>query len=80
MPLYVNKRSNHPPRIIKNIPKSINKRPSEISIDEHSLNEAAPLYQKALADSGYSQRLTFTPNVLQSSNSTRKYRRRNITW
>ena len=26
IPLYINKKSNHPPRIIKNIPKSINKR------------------------------------------------------
>ena len=53
IPLYVNKRSNYPPRIIESIPKSINKRLSEISIDEQSFNEAAPLYQKALDDSGY---------------------------
>ena len=30
-PLYVNMKSNHPPRIIENIPKSINRRLSEIS-------------------------------------------------
>ena len=30
-PLYVNRKSNHPPRIIENIPKSINRRLSEIS-------------------------------------------------
>ena len=39
IPLYVNKKSNHPPRIIENIPKSINKRLSEISIDESSFNQ-----------------------------------------
>jgi len=37
-------KSNHPPRIIENIPKSINKRLSEISIDENSFNQSAPLY------------------------------------
>ena len=50
-PLYVNKKSNHPPHIIENILKPINKRLSKISIDEYSFNVAAPLYQKALADS-----------------------------
>ena len=35
---YVNKKSNHPPRIIENIPKSINKRLPEISIYEHSFS------------------------------------------
>ena len=52
IPLYVNKKSNHPPRIIENIPKSINKRLSEVSIDEDSFSKAAPLHQKALDDSG----------------------------
>ena len=65
-PLYVNRKSNHPPRIIENIPKSINKRLSEISIDENSFNQSAPLYQRALDDSGYHHRLTFTTIFKQS--------------
>ena len=48
IPLYVNKKSNRPPGIIKSIPKSINKRLSEISFDEYSFNEGTPLYQNAL--------------------------------
>ena len=80
IPLYVNRKSNHPPRIIENIPKSINKRLSEISIDQNSFNQAAPLYQKALDDSGYNHRLTFTPSLTQSSNSTRRNRHRNVIW
>lgn len=80
IPLYVNRKSNHPPRIIENIPKSINKRLSEISIDEQSFNEAVPLYQKALDDSGYNHRLTFKPNLAQPSSSNRKNRQRNIIW
>ena len=31
IPLYVHKKSNHPPSILKNIPESINKRLSDIS-------------------------------------------------
>ena len=46
IPLYVNSKSNHPPRIIQNIPKSINQRLSEISSDQESFEQAAPLYQK----------------------------------
>ena len=80
IPLYVNRKSNHPPRIIENIPKSINKRLSEISIDENSFNQSAPLYQKALDDSGYHHRLAFTPSLTQSLNSTRRNRHRNIIW
>ena len=69
------------PRIIKkNIPKSINKRLSEISIDETSFNQSAPLYQKAVDDSGYHHHLTFTPSFTQSLNSTRTNRCRNIIW
>ena len=80
IPLYVHKKSNFPPRIIENIPKSINRRLSEISFDVDSFNEAAPLYQKALDDSGYNHRLTFSPPNVQTSNSARKNRRRDIIW
>ena len=34
-PLYINKKSNHPPVVLKQLPKSINKRISDISSDEH---------------------------------------------
>ena len=78
--LYVPKKSNHPPHIIENIRKSINRRLSEISFDVDSFNEASPLYQKALDDSGYNLRLTFSPPTAQTSNSTRRNHQRNIIW
>lgn len=80
IPLYVNRKSNHPPHIIENIPKSIKKRLAEIPINEHSFNEAAPLYQKALDDSGYNHHLVFTQNITQSLHSTRRNHHRNIIW
>ena len=79
IPLYVNRKSNHPPRIIENIPQSINKRLSEISYDEDSFNKASPLYQKALDDSGYKYRLTFLPPpTTRPTCSTKKNRLREI--
>ena len=81
IPLYVHKKSNHPPQIIENIPLSINKRLSEISYDQNSFDKAAPLYQKALSDSGYKHRLVFSrPHASQPPNSTRNNRHRDILW
>jgi hypothetical protein len=59
-PLYVHKKSNHPPSIRKNIPESINKRLSELSTDEECFNTAKPAYQDALNRSGYHYNLKFT--------------------
>ncbi|KAL9961805.1 hypothetical protein ACROYT_G030827, partial [Oculina patagonica] len=81
IPLYVNKKSNHPPRIIDNIPQSINRRLTEISFDEESFNKAAPIYQKALNNSGYTHHLTFTPQTpIQPASPERKNRKREIIW
>ena len=81
IPLYVNKKSNHPQQIIKNIPKSINNRLSEISFDEESFNKAAPLYQKALDDSGHKHRLEFhPPRVADPPIPNKKNRHREIIW
>ena len=81
IPLYINKKSNHPPRIVSNIPQSINRRLSEISYDKESFDKAAPFYQKALDNSGYKHLLTFSSNIpTQTSNSKRKNRKRDIIW
>ena len=48
IPLYVHKKSNHPPSILKNIPDSINKRFSEISSDRNCFDNAKTVYQEAL--------------------------------
>ena len=39
-PVYIHKQSNHPPNILKEPPKSINKRISDISFDENVFNNA----------------------------------------
>ena len=40
MPAYINRKSNHPPTIIKVIPKAIAKRISDISSSEVVFNES----------------------------------------
>ena len=60
-PLYVNSKSNHPPSILKNIPKSINRRLSNLSSNEQVFKSVAPKYQEALDKAGYKFKLTFKP-------------------
>ena len=76
---YVNSKSNHPPRIIQNIPKSINQRLSEISSDKESFDQAAPLYQNALHISGYNHTLSFSSQSARPS-SSKNNRPRNVIW
>ena len=45
VPVYVIKKSNHPPNVIKNIPMGINDRLSRISANEKVFDEAAHPYQ-----------------------------------
>ena len=77
-PLYVNKNSNHPPSITRNLPLTVNRRLSSISANEEVFKAAIPPYQKALADSGYSCELKFEPDT--NKQTKKKNRSRNITW
>lgn len=80
IPLYVNKDSNHPPNIIKNIPESINNRLSKISSTESIFKNATPEYQEALNKSGYDHELKFNPNKRNNSRNNLRKRTRRITW
>ena len=78
VPIYVHSLSNHPPNIVKNIPKAVNRRLSSISSNERVFNEAAPLYQEAIRKSGYNYTLTYDPPT--ANNRRRRNRQRNIIW
>ena len=79
VPLYVDKKSNHPPNILRNIPLSINKRLTEISSDEESFQRASQQYQQALQNSGYKHQLKYKHPLNHTTTQTRN-RRRNIIW
>ena len=44
IPQYVNKDSNHPPSVIKNILVNVNRRLSSISWDENMFNQSLKIY------------------------------------
>ena len=74
-PLYINKFSNHPPNIVKQLPKMIERRVSELSCNAVEFIKCKPLYEESLARSGYSYKMEY----VQSAPS-RKNRPRNIIW
>ncbi len=76
-PLYINRHSNHPPSIIKQLPTSINKRISALSADEQTFHESAPIYQNALRHSNFDHKLDY---MKQAPQKTRRNRQRNIIW
>ena len=73
---YINVQSNHPPNIIKQLPKTIEQRLSDNSSKETIFNEATPMYEKALSEAGYDVKLKYNPN----KNTKQKNRKRNIVW
>ena len=58
--ININKHSNHPPSILRQLPTSINKRISTLSSDKQTFEDAAPAYQNALGHSNFSRKLEYT--------------------
>ena len=69
--------SNHPPNIIKQIPKTIEKRLSQLSFNEEIFNESAPFDEDKLHQSGYQQILKYNPVNTKTHN--KRNHKRNIT-
>ena len=66
---YLHKDSNHPPSIMKNLPKSIQIRLSNNSVNEETFKEAAGPYNAALKENGHNYTLNYTPNHNRHENS-----------
>ena len=87
IPLYVHKQSNHPPGILNNIPKAVNKRISENSSNEEIFSKAAPKFQEALNKSEYKHDLKYNQHVNpntdknnENKNKNKRSRKRHIIW
>ncbi len=76
-PLFVNRLSNHPPFVIRQLPASVNTRINSLSCDRETFDNAAPLYNDALRRSNFETMLTYEE---PSTNSTRRNRQRKIIW
>ena len=75
-PTYIHVMSNHPPNVIKDLPGSISKRISNISSSREIFERSSPYYDKALADSGYKEKLVYQEALESPVNN----RQRNIIW
>ena len=47
-PVYINKNSNHPQTVLRELPKSISKKLSEMSSNKEIFQKATPIYSAAL--------------------------------
>ena len=75
-PVYINAESNHPPSILKHIPKMVERRLQSISCDENMFDKAKPLYEEALRRSGFRSTLTYS----NDDPAPKRRRKRKITW
>ena len=83
-PLYINRLSNHPPAIVKQLPSYINKRINKLSCNKQTLDDSSQLYNDALRQNNFNATLIyeqFTNNENSDSNRTqRRNRQRNTIW
>ena len=76
-PLYINKNSNHPPCILKQLPVSIEKHLSETSSNENVFSNTAKLYNNALKESGFNYNLKYSKTPGKNAETeTKKNRKR----
>ena len=60
VPVYIHKDSNHPPHIKKGLVNMISRRISSLSSSEEIFNQAAPIYNQALRNSGFDEPIKFS--------------------
>ena len=81
-PTYINKDSNHPTSVLKELCKSIAKRISEISSNKIIFKESIGLYQNALKTSGFIEKLEYSVKDDENhvEREEKKKRKRKIIW
>ena len=78
-PLYINRLSNHPPQILRQLTPAISRRLTDISCDAEVFREAAPLYNNALRQSGFKEEVEYAGSR-KANDPVVKARKRRITW
>ena len=79
-PLYINRQSNHPPCITKQIPSMIQTRLSNLSSDAEEFNKVKEIYSDALAHSGFQRELQFQRPTEDTGSRKKRQRKRKIIW
>ena len=75
-PLYVHRESNHPLNILKQLSKMTSERISKLSCNEYEFIKASGEYQNVLKNSGFKDKLIYTPY----NQRNRRQRNRKIIW
>ena len=75
IPVHINKKSNHPSTVLKQLAESISKRISDISSKEYVYKNSIPTYAEALKKSGFTGNLAFTPKVTSTTTSNEEKKR-----
>ena len=78
-PVHIKRKSNHPPVVLKRLPKSIAKRISDISSGENIFCNSIPIYSEALKKSGFNDKLTYSTKTADCDTSEKKKRKRKST-
>ena len=78
-PLYINTSSNHPPSVLKQIPKYVSKRIIANSCNEDISRKSALFYNSILQNCGFNENIKY---CLEESVSSRRLKNcsRNIIW
>ena len=74
---YIHKESNHPPYVLKQVPKSVENRLNSISCDKDCFDRSKAPYEKALKESGHNKGLTHKTNT---DKPKKKRRNRRVIW
>ena len=77
--LYINANSNHPANIIKQLPISVEDRLRKLSSNKRIFDEAAPDYQRALDNCGFSYKLEYKKSDVKTPPQKRS-RQRKVIW
>ena len=80
LPKYVNRDSNHPPAIVRNLPAMIEKRVSGLCSSKTMFDRHATFYNRALSESGYKYEIKYKPQQDQTPTKKRRERYPNIFW
>ena len=77
---YIHADSDHPPNIIKQLPKAVEKRISDLSSTKEIFDQSKQHYQEALEKSGHKHTLQYNPSTNSLGNRRRRNRGRKIIW
>ena len=67
VPVYINKNSNHPLQVLKELPKTTEKRISTISSSKEIFDNSKTIYKDILKKNGFQNKLTHQENIIQNN-------------